>query len=204
MQTPNLDIHCFALADKDFQIKDTISPSYLLKLHCWSKDKFSNQNDGIHLWDSNFPKYLFPKVHPFPEFIHFYLTCYIPSQRAIVTPDQQVLFTINAESINQMLQVRPSPNETPLSIGYLLDLYTKLGLLGIAQIFKTFIIEECHTPTDSPPYASTISSERGRQIITMLSCILGYTTNEHVDKVVLAFLSIFSPRKHPAIIYNYA
>jgi len=103
-----------------------------------------------------------------------------------------------------MLQVQPSPHETPLSIGGLLDLYTKLDLPRITQIFQTFIIEECHTPTESPPYGATIFSERGKQIITMLSCILGYTTDEHVDEVVLAFLSIFSPGKLPAVIYNYA
>jgi len=38
----------------------------------------------------------------------------------------------------------------------------------------------------------------------MLSCILGYTTDEHVDEVFLEFLSIFSPGKPLAIIYNYA
>lgn len=102
-----------------------------------------------------------------------------------------------------MLQVQPSPNDTPLSIGDLLDLYVKLDLAKIAQIFQTFIIEGRHTPTDSLPYAATSFSKKGRQIITMLSCILGYTSNEHVDEVILAFLSIFYPGKHPAIMYNY-
>jgi len=114
------------------------------------------------------------------------------------------MFTITAESINQMLKVQPSPTETSLSIGGLLDLYTKLDLPKIAQIFQTFIIEECHTPIKSPPYAATIFYERGRQIITMLSCILGYTTDEHVDEVVLSFLSIFSLGMPHVVIYNYA
>jgi len=103
-----------------------------------------------------------------------------------------------------MLQVQTSLNETPLSIEGLLDLYTKLYHPRIAKIFQTFIIEECHTPTETPPYATMIFSERCRQIITMLSCILGYTTDEHVDEVVLSFLSIFSPGKPLAVIYNYA
>lgn len=204
LQTPQLDIDHLALADRDFQIKDIASPTYLLKLHCWSKGKNLNQNDDIHLWESNLPTYLFLEVHPFPQIIHFCQACYIPSQRAIVTPDQQVLFTITAESINQMLQVQPSPNETPLSIEGLLDLYTKLYLPTTAQIFQNFIIEECHTPTESPPYVATIFSEKGRQIITMLSYILGYASNEHVDEVVLAFLSIFCPGKPLATMYNYA
>lgn len=73
-----------------------------------------------------------------------------------------------------------------------------------AQIFQTFIIEESHTPTYSPPYSNSIFSERGIQIITMFSCVIGYTTDEHVDEVVLAFLSIFLPRKPPATMYNFA
>ena len=44
------------LVDREFQIKDTASCLHLLKLHCWIKDKFLNQNDDIHLWESNFPK----------------------------------------------------------------------------------------------------------------------------------------------------
>ena len=80
-----------------------------------------------------------------------------------------------------MLQIQPSPSETLLSIESLLELYIKLELPKKAQIFQTFIIEESHTPTDTPPYATTIFSERGKQIIIMLSCILEYTTDEHVD-----------------------
>ena len=151
LQTPHRDIDHLALADRHFQINDIASHAYLLKLHCWSKDRVLNQNDDIHLWESNLPKYFFPEVHSFPDIIHFCHAYYIPSQRVIITHNQQVLFTITAESINQMLQVQPSPNETPLSIGDLLDVYVKLDVAKIAQIFKTFIIEECHTPTDSPP-----------------------------------------------------
>jgi len=88
LQIPHLDIDHLALADKNFQIKDIASPAYLLKLHYLSKDRFLNQNDDIHLWESNFPKYLFPEVHPFPDIIHFCHACYIPSQRAIVTPNK--------------------------------------------------------------------------------------------------------------------
>lgn len=103
-----------------------------------------------------------------------------------------------------MPQIQASQNETPLSIEGLLELYTKLDIPKKPQIIQTFIIKESHTPTDSPPYAATIFSKRGRQIITMLSCILGYTIDEHVDEVVLTFLSIFFLGKPPTIIYNYA
>ena len=43
LQNPHLNIDHLPLADKDFQIKDTISPSHLLKLQSWSKDKFKQK-----------------------------------------------------------------------------------------------------------------------------------------------------------------
>ena len=60
LQIPHLDVGHLPLADRDFQIKDIASPSNLLRLCYWSKDKFLNQNDDIQLWESNLPKYLFP------------------------------------------------------------------------------------------------------------------------------------------------
>jgi len=204
LQTPHLDVDHVPLADKDFQIKDTISPSPLLQLHCWNKDKFLNQNDDNHLWEYNLPKYFVPQVYQFPEIIHLCQNCYIPSQRAIVSPNQQILFTIIAKSINQLPQIQPNPNETPFSIENLLALYLKLGLPRGTQVFHTFILEESHIPTNSPPHSATDFSKRVKQIVTMLSCMLGYTTGEHVDKPILSFLSIFSPGKPAAVILNFS
>lgn len=203
VSTPHLDNDHLALADRYFQIKDTATPSHLLKIHCWSKGRFLNHVDDIHLWESNFPRYTFPEFHPFPDIVHFCHACYIPSQSAIVAPNHELLFTMTPESINQMLQIQPIPNQTPLSITNLLDLYITLDLVKIKQIFKNFIIEEHHTPTDILPYAATIFSKTGRRIIIVLSCILGYTSDEHVDEVIMAFLSIFTPGKPPAIMYDY-
>jgi len=104
-----------------------------------------------------------------------------------------------------MLQIQPSPNLTPLSFGHhVLDLYIKLDQVKIKQIFEKFLIEDCHIPTNTPPYATTFFSETVKHIITMLSCILGYTTNEHVDEFILAFLSIFTPSKTPVIMFDHA
>ena len=38
----------------------------------------------------------------------------------------------------------------------------------------------------------------------MISCILGYTIDEFVDEIVLAFMSIFTLGKPLATLYNYA
>ena len=37
----------------------------------------------------------------------------------------------------------------------------------------------------------------------MLSFILGYFTDEHIDESILGFLSIFVPGQPPAVIYNF-
>lgn len=103
--TPHLDIDHLSLADKDFQFKDTVTQENLLRIHWWAKDRFLNHADDIHLWDSNLPKYTFPEIHLFPDIVHFCHACYIPSQRAIIAPNQDFLFSITAESINQMLQI---------------------------------------------------------------------------------------------------
>lgn len=204
LQTPHLDIDHLPLVNRDFQIKDTTSASHLLKLHCWSKEKFLNHNDDIQLWESNLPKYLFPQVQKFPKIIHVGQLCYIPSQRATISPNQHILFAITAESINEMLQIQEKPNETPFSIEKLLDLYLKLDLPKRSHIFQNFILEEAHILIDSPPYSTSIFSERARQIVTMLYCILGYTIDEHVDEPIVAFLSIFFPGKPPATVFNFS
>jgi len=202
--TPHLDLDHLPLANKDFQIIDTSEYEVFLKIQCLSKERYLNHSDDIGLWDSNFPKYQFPQVHIFPEIVHMCHACYIPSQRAIMSPDQKVLFTITTESINEMLQVQPGPDLTPLSIGDLLDMYTKLTPSKLAQISQTFIVEQKHIPKDAPPYVSTIFSERGKHIVTMISCVLGCTTDEFVDDLILAFMSIFTPGNPLATIYNYA
>lgn len=81
-----------------------------------------------------------------------YHAYYIPSQRVVMSPDQKVLFTITVESINEMLQLQPGPNLTTLSIGDLLDQYSKLSPFRRAQLLQDFIIEEQHIPkVPSPP-----------------------------------------------------
>lgn len=37
----------------------------------------------------------------------------------------------------------------------------------------------------------------------MISSILGYTTSEYVDEIILAYMSIFTPGQPPAIMFDY-
>ena len=102
-----------------------------------------------------------------------------------------------------MLQIQPRRDETPLSIETLTQLYLNLDFPKRFQIFHTFIPSSVETPKTNPPYPSTIFSERTRHIITMLSCIMGYSTDEHVDASVFGFLSTFTPSEPPATIFNF-
>lgn len=61
-----------------------------------------------------------------------------------------------------------------------------------------------HIPKDLPPYIYTIFSQFGQDIVSMISSNLGYTTSEYIDEIILAFMSIFTPRQPPAIMYDYA
>lgn len=50
----------------------------------------------------------------------------------------------------------------------------------------------------------TIFSDLGRYIIEMISSVLGQTTTEFVDEIIVAFMSIYSPGQPPMIMFDYA
>lgn len=135
INTSHLDLDHLPLADRDFQIRDTTAIELLLKIHCLSKDRYLNHRHDIGLSESNSPRYQFCQVHIFPEISHMCYACYVPNRRAIMSHDQKVLFTIIAESINEMLQFQSGPNLTPLPIGDLLDQYPKLSPSRLPQSF---------------------------------------------------------------------
>lgn len=85
-----------------------------------------------------------------------------------------------------------------------MDLYPKLNPARLAQIIQTFIVKEKYTPKDPPPYVSVLFFPWGRSIVDMISSVLDYTTSEYIDEIILAFMSIYTPRQPPAVIYDYA
>jgi len=191
------------LVDKDLKIIDTVTDSNLLEFHCWSHDKLIDQANDIHLWDSILPKCAFSQTYQFPELIKLCEINYLPNERAIVTPTQEILLTINAQSINKMLHIQPELEGVPLSIGTLTELYLKLDFPKRPQIFQTFLAEIAQIPKKNPPYSTAMFPEQTKKV-TMLSCILGYFTDENVDESILGFLSIFCPGQPPAITFNFS
>jgi hypothetical protein len=82
---PPVDLDRIPLADKDRLIADTKCDFNFLDLQSWFKEVFLDQSDEIGLWESNLPLYLFPQIHPFPEFTLKCQAHYIPKQRTIVS-----------------------------------------------------------------------------------------------------------------------
>ena len=59
-------------------------------------------------------------------------------------------------------------------------------------------------PKVNPPYSTSDFPESSRQIISMLSFILGYSNDEFTDASILGFLSTLSPGKTLAMIFNFS
>lgn len=121
-----------------------------------------------------------------------------------MSPNQVILFTITTKSINGMLQLQPGQKLTPLSIGDMLDLFPMLCPARLDQIIQAFILEEKYTPKYPPPYVAALFSPWGRSIVDMISRVLGYTTIEYIDEIILPFMSIYTPGHPPIIIYDYS
>jgi len=103
-----------------------------------------------------------------------------------------------------MIQIQPGQNLTPISIRDLLDRFPKLTTAKLVEMFQNFIREEKHIPKDPPPYVATIFSPFGQDIVAMISCVLGYTTSDYINEIILAFMSIFSLGEPLAVMYDYA
>ena len=59
-------------------------------------------------------------------------------------------------------------------------------------------------PKINRPYSTAKFPKGSRQIISMLSFILGYSTNEYTDESILGFLSTMSLGQPPTVIFDYA
>ena len=170
LQPHAVDVEHTPLADKDLKIRDPITDFNLLELHYWSHDKFMDQADEIHLWESNFPKYVLPQTFQFPEIILCQVN-YLQNERALISHNKEILFTITTESIKFMLQIQPKPDEAPFPIKILTKLYLKLDFPKRFQIFQIFFPSSVETPKSNPPYVASIFSESKRQMIVyFLQC----------------------------------
>ena len=127
LNAPHRELEYFPLVDKDFQIKDLVFDENPLQSYCRCRDDYSKGLDVIGLWESNFPRYIIPSVRIFPEIIHYCHSNYDPTQRAVMSPDQSVIFPITPQAINTMLHFEPDQDLTSLSMEELLEKSTQLS-----------------------------------------------------------------------------
>ena len=86
------------------------------------------------------PHYIFPHTHSTPELIRKCHACYLPSQRAIISPTGEILFTITPQDIDQIMQALTIENATPFSHEALIELYQKLDFEKRAKNLELFLI----------------------------------------------------------------
>jgi len=101
-----------------------------------------------------------------------------------------------------MLQFQNFNSMQPLSVDSLMEIYKNLTFPQITKIFKIFLLEDAQLPKKNPPYSSSMFTEMSKQLISIISCILGYQSDQWVDDAIVGFLSIFTTDEKPPI-FNY-
>ena len=91
-----------------------------------------------------------------------------------------------------------------MSIEALTQLYLGIDFPKRFKIFQTFMPCYIDIPKVNPPYSTSKFPEGSRHVISMLSFILCYFTDEFTNESILGFLSTLSPGQPPAMIFDYA
>jgi len=201
LNAPHRELEWKPLADKDFQIDDMEGYKPHLQAFCEIRSSHKNKTDIFGIWESNMPIYYLPSVNVFPDLIHQCCANYEPSQMAVMGPSGNVLFYITSQSINEILQFKPTQPLVPLTMKHLLDLTLKLSSKEVTRIAKTFMPSKFFSA--SPPYHHAWFDETSRLLIDMISYILGFRTSEIVDENVIALVSMFALGQPPAVKYDY-
>ena len=102
-----------------------------------------------------------------------------------------------------MLHLQPNTQAVTLSIKALTQLYLGIDFPTKLMIFQNFMPSHDGIPKIDPPYSTVKFPKGSRQIISMLSFILGYFIDEYTDESILGFLSTMSPGQPLAVIFDY-
>lgn len=82
-----------------------------------------------------------------------------------MAPSGDILFTIIAQSIDQIMLARSVENSTHFSLEFLTHLYEKLDFTTRAKSFEIFLPENAQLPKKNPPYPSSIFPDEAKQIM---------------------------------------
>lgn len=114
-----------------------------------------------------------------------------------------ILVTISLETINQMLLIPENDSLSQFSTPSLMDLYHKLTFPQKPQIFEIFLPKDAQLPKKILPYPASMFLENTKKIISLVSCLLGYQSNQWVDKPILGFISIFYKEHKIVFMFNF-
>ena len=151
------------LTDLDYKTVDPDVQLNLLDIHNWCYEKYLDK-DEIPILETHLPKYIVPLTHLGQEVIRLCQKYYEPDQRAIVNADKEVLVTIIAQYINQMLQLQLDPQAVPLFIEALTQLYLGLDFPKRFMIFQNFMPSHVDIPKINPPYSTAKFSKGSRHL----------------------------------------
>ena len=135
---PLVDLDHIPLVDRDYKINEVQCDCDFFDLYHWLEDKNTDKNDEIGLWESNLPHYIFPLTFQAPEFSRRCQACYVPTQRAIIAPTCDILFTITIQSISEVMLAPNVENVAPFSLEALTQLYQMLDFATRAKNFEIF------------------------------------------------------------------
>lgn len=84
-----------------------------------------------------------------------------------------------------------------------MDIYQIISFSQRGHIFESILLENSELSRTNPPYPSAMFLDMSRQVISLVSFLLGYPNDQWVDEVIFGFLSAFSC-KNPSILFNYS
>lgn len=201
--TPHFDLYHLPLADKYFQINYTSTQESPLKVNCQCRDRFLNHADEIGPWESNFPKYQCPLVHIFPE---IFLCAMHATSSFIELSCLMTRRSLSPSLLNLLMKCCSSNQDQTYPHSQLETCWTCIPNLALQNwpICSKTSSGKRNTFLKTLPICSCYFSPWGQNIVAMISCILGYSTSEYIDEIILVFISIYTPGKPPAVIYDYA
>ena len=103
-----------------------------------------------------------------------------------------------------MIQAPIIEGASPFSHEILSEMYQRLDFSKRAKSLELLMTEQTPLHSKNPPYSSSVFPDRTRHIVTALSYLLGYYSDEWIDEAIIGLLSILSTRSNPSVLFNFS
>jgi hypothetical protein len=193
------------LVDKDQYIFDLVLSFNLFEIHQLAMQNFRDLVNYYHAWESELAKFIVPQTYYFLEFVTWCVSYYNPSQRSLVSRNGLVLFEVNSQLISKLLKLPLNPESEILDEIVLAQCFRELNSQDRIMILQSYICQNLDVPVYTVILKTYLFLETSRQIITMMTTILGNDNDLTIDEYVLGFMISICPHtvKHLSK-FNYA